>query len=67
VYFTVERGVKAHSHIAAVVKKSWPVLYGDQEMIEESFKMLKKARVGRFGDLVEDSLAQAPNPSKAIR
>jgi hypothetical protein len=32
-----------------------------------SFKMLKDAHVGRFGDLVDDRLANAPNGSSAIR
>jgi hypothetical protein len=67
VYTRLERGMKAHSSISAVVKKAWPYLYPNKEVIEVSFKMLKEAHVGRFGDLVDDSLAAAPNPSRAIR
>jgi hypothetical protein len=67
VYARLERGMKAHSSISAVVKRAWPYLYPTKEVIEVSFKMLKEAHVGRFGDLVDDSLAAAPNPSKAIR
>jgi hypothetical protein len=67
IYVKIERGMRAHSPISVAVKKSWPALHTEQKMIDESFKMLKKARVGRFGYLVEDSMAEAPNPSKAIR
>jgi hypothetical protein len=67
VYTRLERGMKAHSSISAVVKKAWPYLYPSKEIIEVSFKMLKDAHVGRFGDLVDDSLAAAQNPSKPMR
>ena len=47
--------MKAHSSISAVVKKAWPDLHPDRDVIDPSFKMLKEARVGRFGDLVDDT------------
>jgi hypothetical protein len=59
--------MNAHSTLSAVVKNAWPHLYPSKEFIEVSFKMLKEAQVGRFGDVVDDRLANAPNGSSAIR
>ena len=67
VYTRLERDMNAHSTLSAVVKNAWPDLYPSKEFIEVSFKMLKEAQVGHFGDLVDDRLAAAQNPSKPIR
>jgi hypothetical protein len=67
VYTRLERDMNAHSTLSAVVKNAWPDLYPSKEFIEVSFKMLKEAQVGRFGDLVDDRLANAPNGSSAIQ
>jgi hypothetical protein len=67
VYIRIERGIKLHSTISSVVKKAWPFLLPDQRVIEASFRMLKEAHVGQFGNLVENSLAEIPDQSKAIR
>jgi hypothetical protein len=67
IYTRVERGIKAHFPISAVVKRAWPELHPDRKLIGKSFRMLKQAHVGRFGNLVEDNLAKAPNASTEIR
>jgi hypothetical protein len=67
VYTRVERSMKAHSSISGAVQKAWPVLHPSQQIIDKSFRMLKQARVGRFGDLGEDRLGELPNDSRAVR
>jgi hypothetical protein len=57
IYTRVERGMKSHSTITEVAKKAWPVLLPTQNIIETYFRMLKEARVGWFGNLVDDSRA----------
>jgi hypothetical protein len=67
IYTRVERGMKSRSSISAVVKTAWPALNSNQKVIDRSFRMLKQARVGLFGNLVEDNLAEAPDARQAIR
>ncbi len=67
VYSRIERAMKSHSTISAIVKTACPVLLPNRPFVETSFRMLRDARIGRFGSLVDDRVAAAPNGSSAIR
>ena len=59
--------MRSHSTISAVAKKARPLLFPVEKIVEDSFRMLKEARIGRFGELVDNRLAEVPNASSAIR
>jgi hypothetical protein len=59
---SVERGLSAHAHISALMRKVCPALFPDPEIAYECFKMLKAARIGNFANLVDDRVAAQPQP-----
>ncbi len=67
VFTNVQRAMKARSPISTAVKNAWPVLHPNQKVIDDSFKLLKEARVGRFGNLAHDNLAAVPVSATVIR
>jgi hypothetical protein len=67
VFREVERTMRANSPVALAVSKAWPNLHADRKVIEDSFKQLRRARVGQFGKLADDDLAAGTNGATILR
>jgi hypothetical protein len=56
-YVSIERGIKRGMTPSKLLDLTYPALYVDRVAISKSFQMLKDARVGKFRNMSDDSLA----------
>jgi hypothetical protein len=66
-YQRLERQMKSGMPGSQIVAQACPSLYPDPEFAYQCFRMLKRARIGRFTYFVDDRLATIPNPGAITR
>ena len=63
----IERGLINRVSTERLIDFASPALFPNRALVYESFKMLKKARVGKFRYMVDDGLAAKGDGSRMIR
>jgi MFS family permease len=63
----VERRLKDHAPTSSILKLVWPHFHSDRDLIVNSFKMLKAARVGAFAGFEDDRVATTPEAADTVR
>jgi hypothetical protein len=63
----VERRLRDHAPTPVLMKLVYPDFHSDRDLIRDSFKMLKAARVGAFTEYEDDRVATTPEAAGAVR
>jgi hypothetical protein len=66
-YDRIELGLRNRMKTERLLELACPTLHPHQTTVYESFKMLKKARVGKFRYMVDDGLAARDDGSRIVR